>query len=348
MKKSVLFVLFFIVLLVIGVSAFSFNSDLFTKKGELRVTNEHPFLINGSWVKASELKVGDELFTVNGKKARIISIKDVNVSEGVDVYNLEVKGYENFIVDGIVVHNSNKPSFSSVPKRDVESVMRVPDTPEGLGQRLDYAREVLGKNYVDGPSKVNGKTNGDIILEAHKNLDLHRKYAILEEGLSNYENVETKYVSRELFDRGIAGELIPEYRHLAHNTANFEKLLENYRSLDPYMHESYQPKIVFYHATPNAVASDFSKGLDASKSTGGFFFCKSPQEAIDALQQMGFSPSELNVIKIEVSKNVYNPTGKKPIIRTAATTESDAFFVPVNRFDKFNELMKKGLITISR
>jgi hypothetical protein len=72
MKKRGLFVLVFIALLILGVSAFSFNSDIFSKKGELKVTLEHPFLLNGSWIKASELKVGDELFTVNGKRTVIV------------------------------------------------------------------------------------------------------------------------------------------------------------------------------------------------------------------------------------------------------------------------------------
>ena len=108
MKKRGLFALFLIVFLIISVSAFSFNQNLFSKGGELKVTLEHPFLLNGFWIKASELKVGDELFTIDGKKARITSIRDVNSS--VDVYNLEVKDYSDFILsDGIVVHNSNKP-----------------------------------------------------------------------------------------------------------------------------------------------------------------------------------------------------------------------------------------------
>ncbi len=120
MKKRWMFVLFFIALLILGVSAFSFNSNIFdnllNKKGELRVTSEHPFLINGTWVTAKDLKVGDELFTVNGKKARITKIIDVKTKEPFPVYNLEVRGYENFVLDDeIVVHNSNGPnSWTSV------------------------------------------------------------------------------------------------------------------------------------------------------------------------------------------------------------------------------------------
>ncbi len=51
---------------------------------------------------------------LDGKKARITGIKDVYAPEGIEVYNLEVKGYENYIVEnGVVVHNSNLPVETS-------------------------------------------------------------------------------------------------------------------------------------------------------------------------------------------------------------------------------------------
>ena len=84
----------------------------FSQAGTLKVTEEHPFLINGSWVSASDLKVGDELTTIDGKKVRITSIEDVETKEPFPVYNLEAEVYHDFVVDGgdglgVVVHNSN-------------------------------------------------------------------------------------------------------------------------------------------------------------------------------------------------------------------------------------------------
>ena len=63
-----------IILLVGLVSFVGSGSDLI---GELRVTTEHPFLVGGEWVVASELNIGDELTTVDGKLARITSIERV-------------------------------------------------------------------------------------------------------------------------------------------------------------------------------------------------------------------------------------------------------------------------------
>jgi hypothetical protein len=77
--------------------------------GILEVTEEHPFLINGTWISASDLKVGDELTTIDENKIRITEITDVETKEPFSVYNLEAGVYHNFVVglDKVVVHNSN-------------------------------------------------------------------------------------------------------------------------------------------------------------------------------------------------------------------------------------------------
>ena len=79
--------------------------------GELRVTQEHPFLIDGKWIPASSLEVGDELVSVDGKKIKITSIKDVFLENPVLVYNLEAGVFHDFVVgeENVVVHNSEKP-----------------------------------------------------------------------------------------------------------------------------------------------------------------------------------------------------------------------------------------------
>jgi len=96
MKKGVLFLL--------GLILFS----NFVFAGELKVTNEHPFLINNVWIPAKQLIVGDLLTTIDGKKARITIIEEIQ--ENVQVYNLEDSYFHNYIANGIIVHNSDKPS----------------------------------------------------------------------------------------------------------------------------------------------------------------------------------------------------------------------------------------------
>ena len=111
MKKRGYFLLVLIVSLIFTlgiVTSLNYNG-----KGILKVTNEHPFLLNGKWIVANDLKVGDKLFLLNGKKAKITSIKDVY--EETFVYNLEANSYSDFILsNGIIVHNSNVPKLDCV------------------------------------------------------------------------------------------------------------------------------------------------------------------------------------------------------------------------------------------
>ncbi len=78
------------------------NKTLFT-------TNDHPFFINGNWVEAKNLNVGDSLLLFNN--TRIIIQNKERIDTLVTVYNLEVADIHNYYVgeDQILVHNKPKP-----------------------------------------------------------------------------------------------------------------------------------------------------------------------------------------------------------------------------------------------
>jgi len=57
MKKLSVFLLVFV---VFAISSYA---------EQLRVTPEHPFYLDGEWVEASELEIGDVLKTYDGKKS---------------------------------------------------------------------------------------------------------------------------------------------------------------------------------------------------------------------------------------------------------------------------------------
>jgi hypothetical protein len=110
-------------LLFVSLLAISLFLISFISAGTFRVTEEHPFLVNGEWISASQLVVGDVLSTVDGKQVRITSLEDVVSSENFSVYNLEAGVYHNFVVglDRVIVHNSNavlprttKPGYITV------------------------------------------------------------------------------------------------------------------------------------------------------------------------------------------------------------------------------------------
>jgi hypothetical protein len=98
MAGKKVYYLFFAICLVLSFSIVSAS--------QLKVTSEHPFLLNGKWIPASDLKAGDILKTSDGKTVVIKNITEVK--ERVKVYNLEASPYNDFIVsDGLIVHNSN-------------------------------------------------------------------------------------------------------------------------------------------------------------------------------------------------------------------------------------------------
>jgi hypothetical protein len=98
MKKITTIILSFLILITL-VSA-----------SELKVTQEHPFYLDGEWVEAKELQLGDILNTVDGKKVKITSIGEIETEIPFYVYNLEAGTYHNFIVglEKLIVHNSNQ------------------------------------------------------------------------------------------------------------------------------------------------------------------------------------------------------------------------------------------------
>jgi len=100
-KRSVLIISILVLLTILIVVSQVYLSNV--NKNYLKVTLEHPFYINGNWIKASDLKVGDELTTADGKKALIKNIKQVN--KPAIVFNLNVNYPNNYFVEGILVHN---------------------------------------------------------------------------------------------------------------------------------------------------------------------------------------------------------------------------------------------------
>jgi RHS repeat-associated protein len=87
--------------------------------GRLRATVNHPFFVNGQWVRAEHIRTGDVLRRLeaggagdgdgDGKEQATTVTETVDTLiplPGVDtVYNLEVDRYHTYFAEGIVVHN---------------------------------------------------------------------------------------------------------------------------------------------------------------------------------------------------------------------------------------------------
>ncbi|MBW3521118.1 Hint domain-containing protein [Chryseobacterium sp. NKUCC03_KSP] len=73
---------------------------------KIECTLEHPFYMNGNWVEAKDLKIGDELLSKDGQISKITSITKEENSK--IVYNFEVEDNHNYYVSeyAILVHNN--------------------------------------------------------------------------------------------------------------------------------------------------------------------------------------------------------------------------------------------------
>lgn len=89
-------------------------------RGYLDVTPEHEIrLIDGSYVKAKDLKKNDSILAVSEWKAKHIVTSLEELHDSVDVYDLEVEETHNFIANELCVHNScSSPNLQNVPKED--------------------------------------------------------------------------------------------------------------------------------------------------------------------------------------------------------------------------------------
>jgi len=73
---------------------------------ELKVTANHPLFVNGQWLDAGEIKIGDELLRQDGQTVVVLSVE----KEAGDflVYNLEVDKNHNYFAEGYLAHNKGE------------------------------------------------------------------------------------------------------------------------------------------------------------------------------------------------------------------------------------------------
>lgn len=85
---------------------------------KITCTKEHPFYspVKG-WTAACKLKAGDMLVTVNGEYVVVEWVQHELLESPIKVYNFEVEDFHTYYVgegDGVLVHNSCKPSNSEI------------------------------------------------------------------------------------------------------------------------------------------------------------------------------------------------------------------------------------------
>ncbi len=114
---------------------------------EIKATTEHPFLVNNEWVRASDLQVGDNLTTIDGKQAKILSIE--KVVNQVQVYNFETQE-NNYVAEDLVVHNSQMVSMN---KQQATEILQ--DASKKVGElnpgKATYENLISSSKKLDDP-----------------------------------------------------------------------------------------------------------------------------------------------------------------------------------------------------
>lgn len=66
------------------------------------------YIIDKGWVRAYDVKSGDNMLSINGKKIEITNIEYKKYDEPIKTYNLTVEGNSNYFVTDIqvLVHNA--------------------------------------------------------------------------------------------------------------------------------------------------------------------------------------------------------------------------------------------------
>jgi hypothetical protein len=77
------------------------------KEHVILTTTEHPFFVEGKWVEAGKLSIGDPLTTLGKFDCKVVSLQKLDTSD-IQVFNFEVEENHNYFVgeDGVLVHNN--------------------------------------------------------------------------------------------------------------------------------------------------------------------------------------------------------------------------------------------------
>ena len=173
----------------------------FASAGTLKVTEEHPFLVDGKWIQANELKLGDKIQTLNGKNVTITILENIETQEDFQVYNLEVENYSNFIIgnEELIVHNSDgnflgpESPFAYKPNQLLQAMQGASiklviifGSLMGLYDRIDYKvsdrsnskkvfkEEVISKTQNFLTSILDAVDSGKIILKSDEFIGFDR------------------------------------------------------------------------------------------------------------------------------------------------------------------------------
>jgi hypothetical protein len=90
-------------------------NDPMIRVNGIRVTANHRFYVDGDWIRAGELELGNALLTLGERDltsslgGTVTSLLAEPETPGAEpVYNLEIAAYHDYFAGGVLVHNGGK------------------------------------------------------------------------------------------------------------------------------------------------------------------------------------------------------------------------------------------------
>ena len=81
-----------------------------TETGRLLTSDDQLFWVNGSWLPADQVKVGDKFMTPEGKVAVVKSTQDVTSAENASCYGLLSENPHDFFANDVLAHDGSLSS----------------------------------------------------------------------------------------------------------------------------------------------------------------------------------------------------------------------------------------------
>ncbi|MNK04936.1 hypothetical protein D3C87_228090 [compost metagenome] len=142
----------------------------------LQTTDDHPFYVNGNWVKAMDLNVGDSLDLLNGGK--IVLSEKTRIDTAITIYNFAVSDYATYYVGEhqILVHNNN-PCIEVAENAGEQVVKKTADEIAKNCKKMSESQitQLLGEGWHKNGAKtkivkkfgrdLKGSTNADFFIE---------------------------------------------------------------------------------------------------------------------------------------------------------------------------------------
>ena len=179
---------------------------LYLGQDTIKTTAEHPFYLEGKWVKAGDLNRGDSLYLYHSRKIALDSL--VKVDTTVTVYNFTVAQNHNYYAgkEGVLVHNANgydlldkagKFKDNTLENDYLAYVTRKNNAGKTARDRLDW-KDTRDYWLYDSPMARGNDFNRKAVS--------NRWYAFNEVNLANgkrldsYDNIKGEIVSRKATD----------------------------------------------------------------------------------------------------------------------------------------------------